>query len=89
MEQKDRLITMVEGEVNNDSKLMVQSLLGILNMKDPSVGTSSMFAILSAHFINVGCSKEEFLSICEETYSFYKLQIDEDNAKREKTNVNQ
>lgn len=85
MEEKERVVRMVEGNITPDSNLMMGAILSVLRMREPSVGTSAMLAILSAHFINIECPKEEFLSICAETFDFYKKQIDEENAKREKT----
>lgn len=88
MEEKEKLINMVEGKMSPDASVMMGALISVLRMREPACGTSAMLALLSAHFINVGCSKEEFLHVCSETYSFYKLQIDEENAKTEQSNVN-
>lgn len=81
--EDDKNITMVEGTITPDAHLMIGALISVLRMREPSVGTSAMLAVLSAHFVNMGVQKEEFLNICTESYNFYKAQIDQENAKRD------
>ena len=83
-QKQEKNVTMTTGMMTTDADLMISALISILRLRAPSIGTSAMFAILSAHFVNLGCSVDEFVNMCIKSYTFYKIQIDEKNANRDK-----